>query len=64
MPSGSSSNSERLRLWLERGESGYWLRDAETGDAVRWDDPGVDWLGYGAVVLRSTWDYHRSTTAP
>jgi glutathione synthase/RimK-type ligase-like ATP-grasp enzyme len=28
-------------------------------DAVRWDDPHVDWLGYGAVVLRSTWDYHR-----
>ena len=28
----------RLRLWLERGESGYWLRDAATGDAVRWDD--------------------------
>jgi hypothetical protein len=28
----------RLRLWLERGASGYWLRDAETGDAVRWDD--------------------------
>jgi HIRAN domain-containing protein len=28
----------RLRLWLERGESGYWLRDAATGDAVRWSD--------------------------
>src|SRR5204863_334081 len=28
----------RPRLWLERGESGYWLRDAATGDAVRWDD--------------------------
>jgi hypothetical protein len=38
MPSGSSSHSERLRLWLERGPSGYWLRDAESGDAVRWDD--------------------------
>ncbi|HZR95286.1 MAG TPA: HIRAN domain-containing protein [Gaiellaceae bacterium] len=38
MPSGSSSSSERLRLWLERGESGYWLRDAATGDAVKWDD--------------------------
>jgi HIRAN domain len=38
MPSGSSSSSERLRLWLERGESGYWLRDAATGDAVRWND--------------------------
>ena len=30
--------SGRLRLWLERGESGYWLRDAETGDPVRWSD--------------------------
>src|SRR5437870_5378456 len=38
MPSGSSSNSEHLRLWLERGESGYWLRVAATGEAVRWDD--------------------------
>jgi hypothetical protein len=38
MPSGSSSSSDRLRLWLERGESGYWLRDAATGDAVRWND--------------------------
>jgi hypothetical protein len=41
MPSGSSfssERSERLRLWLERGESGYWLRDAATGEAVRWDD--------------------------
>jgi hypothetical protein len=25
-------------LWLERGASGYWLRDAATGEAVRWDD--------------------------
>jgi hypothetical protein len=31
--------NERLRLWLERGESGYWLRDAATGEALRWDDP-------------------------
>jgi hypothetical protein len=38
MPSGSSSHSERLRLWLERGASGYWLRDAATGEALRWDD--------------------------
>ena len=42
MPPGSSSNSEsRLRIWLERGESGYWLRDAATGDAMKWDDPRV-----------------------
>jgi hypothetical protein len=43
MPPGSSSSSEphRLRIWLERGESGYWLRDAATGEAMRWDDPRV-----------------------
>ena len=28
--------TERLRLWLERGPSGYWLRDAATGEPVRW----------------------------
>ena len=42
MPADASSNSEpRLRIWLERGESGYWLRDAATGDAMKWDDPRV-----------------------
>ncbi|HKN64561.1 MAG TPA: HIRAN domain-containing protein [Gaiellaceae bacterium] len=41
MPLGSSSPSDRLRIWLERGESGYWLRDAATGDAMKWDDPRV-----------------------
>ncbi len=41
MPAGSSSHSDRgrLRIWLERGESGYWLRDAATGEALKWDDP-------------------------
>jgi hypothetical protein len=45
MPPEGSSSSDRprvriwLRIWLERGESGYWLRDAATGDPVRWDDP-------------------------
>jgi glutathione synthase/RimK-type ligase-like ATP-grasp enzyme len=23
-----------------------------------WDDPAVDWAGFDAVVVRSTWDYH------
>ena len=41
MPPGSFSSSERLRIWLERGQSGYWLRDAATGDAMKWDDPRV-----------------------
>jgi hypothetical protein len=30
--------SERLRLWLERAPSGYYLRDAATGEPVRWED--------------------------
>jgi hypothetical protein len=38
MPPESSSRSDRLRIWLERGESGYWLRDAESGAALTWDD--------------------------
>jgi glutathione synthase/RimK-type ligase-like ATP-grasp enzyme len=25
---------------------------------VTWDDHTVDWAAFGAVVLRSTWDYH------
>ena len=28
----------RLRLWLERGPSGYWLRDAETEEPIGWRD--------------------------
>lgn len=31
---------ERLRLWLERGEHGFFLRDAATGGALRWEDGG------------------------
>jgi O-ureido-D-serine cyclo-ligase len=28
-----------------------------TVDVPCWDDPGVDWSGYDAALLRSTWDY-------
>jgi glutathione synthase/RimK-type ligase-like ATP-grasp enzyme len=28
-----------------------------------WDDPGVDWDSLSAVVVRSTWDYHRHRDA-
>jgi hypothetical protein len=31
-------SAERLRLWLERGESGFWLRDAASEEAVSWSD--------------------------
>jgi HIRAN domain-containing protein len=33
--------SVRIRLWLERGESGYFLRDAASGEPVRWTDPRI-----------------------
>ena len=32
---------ERLRLWLERAGAGYVLRDAASGERVRWEDPRV-----------------------
>jgi hypothetical protein len=38
---GRPRTPERLRLWLERGESGYWLRDAATEEPVRWSDPRI-----------------------
>jgi hypothetical protein len=41
VPAGDSSSSDRLRIWLDRGESGYWLRDAASGDPMKWDDPRV-----------------------
>jgi len=28
-------------------------------DAVAWDDPSVQWQKFDAVILRSTWNYHR-----
>ena len=49
-------SSTRLRLWLERGPSGYWLRDAATEQPVRWDDERfrvvrVAGASYRAVAL-------------
>ncbi len=34
-----------------------WQRGIKAEPAV-WDDPGVDWRAYDAVLIRSTWDYH------
>ena len=39
MPPGSSSSSDRLRLWLERAGGGFRLRDTVTREVVRWEDP-------------------------
>jgi HIRAN domain len=42
-PAGSSSSSSdsRLRLWLERGQSGFHLRDAATQEPLRWTDERI-----------------------
>lgn len=45
--------STRVRLWLERGESGYYLRDAETGEPVRWSDPRVRVVPVAGVSYRA-----------
>jgi hypothetical protein len=44
--------SERLRLILERGQSGYFMRDAATGEPVRWEDPRVLVLPVAGVSYR------------
>jgi HIRAN domain len=44
--------SERLRLWLERGTSGYRLRDAATGELLRWEDPRIQVVAAAGVSYR------------
>jgi len=44
---------ERLRLWLERGESGFYLRDAATGAAVRWSDARIRVVPVAGVSFRA-----------
>ena len=45
--------SERLRLWLERGESGYHLRDAATGEPLRWDDVRIRIVAVAGTSFRA-----------
>jgi HIRAN domain-containing protein len=44
--------TERLRLWLERGASGFRLRDAVTGEPVRWEDPRIRVVPIAGVSFR------------
>ena len=44
--------SERLRLLLERAQSGYRLRDAATGEVVRWEDPRILVIPVAGVSFR------------
>lgn len=48
-----SSSSDRVRIWLERGESGYWLRDAATGQALSWKDPRLLVIKVAGTSYRS-----------
>ena len=43
---------QRLRLWLERGASGYYLRDAATGEPVRWEDERIRVVPAAGVSYR------------
>jgi hypothetical protein len=45
--------SERLRLILERARSGYRLRDAATGEPVRWEDPRIRVVPVAGVSYRA-----------
>ena len=42
-----------MRLWFERGESGFFLRDAATGEAVRWSDPRIRVIPVAGVSYRA-----------
>jgi hypothetical protein len=46
--------AERLRLWLERSRDGrgFFLRDAATEAAVRWDDPRIRVIPVAGVSYR------------
>jgi HIRAN domain len=44
--------TERLRLLLERAQSGYRLRDAATGEVVRWEDERVRVVPVAGVSFR------------
>jgi hypothetical protein len=45
--------TERLRLLLERGPSGFYLRDAATGEPVRWEDPRIRVVPVAGVSYRA-----------
>jgi hypothetical protein len=45
--------AERLRLWLEHAGGGYRLRDAATGEVVRWEDPRLRVVPVAGVSFRA-----------
>jgi hypothetical protein len=46
------SLNERLRLWLEHAGAGVRMRDAATGEVVRWEDPRIRVVPVAGVSFR------------
>jgi hypothetical protein len=46
-------SSERLRLWLERADQGYRMRDAASGERVAWEDPRIRVVPVAGVSYRA-----------
>ena len=51
-PRARSASSSRLRLWLERTGDGFRMRDAETEELVREEDPRVHVIPVAGVSFR------------
>jgi hypothetical protein len=45
--------SARLRLWMERASDGYHLRDAATGEPVRWEDARIRVVPVAGISYRA-----------
>ncbi|HXH89900.1 MAG TPA: HIRAN domain-containing protein [Gaiellaceae bacterium] len=45
--------SERLRLWFERGERGFRLRDVASGEPVPWEDERIRVVAVAGVSYRA-----------
>ena len=44
--------SERLRVLLERDGAGFYLRDAATGESIRWEDTRIRVVAVAGVSFR------------
>src|SRR5687767_904990 len=52
-PPMTPAEPQRLRLWLERAGAGVRLRDAATGEHVRWEDPRIRVVPVAGVSFRA-----------
>ena len=44
--------NDRLRVLLERGRAGFYLRDAATGESIRWEDTRIRVVAVAGVSFR------------